>query len=171
MRSDGQVKTYLKIDVRKRILPAFAVIILMGSSASAQQCGGFVSFQPREIVPGAYMEFPPGRLVYRRSLGVPVMLDDIHDGGKPNLSAWSAHMEGIIGIEYLTAGDFDIQDKTVSDEFEVRFAPFMGWYTALFEMRGLQWLRFAPYAGVSCLKIFGPREKGKKRWGPIPASV
>ncbi len=162
MRSDGQVKTYLKIDVRKRILPAFAVIILTGSSAGAQ---------PREIAPGAYMEFPPGRLVYRRSLGVPVMLDDIHDGGKPNLSAWSAHMEGIIGIEYLTAGDFDIQDKTVSDEFEVRFAPFMGWDTALFEMRGLQWLRFAPYAGVSCLKIFGPREKGKKRWGPIPASV
>lgn len=132
-------------------------------------------------------------MAYRWSMGVPVVLDDIHNGGKSNLSLWSMYMAGIIGIEYLTAGDFEIQadssgltlpgivllvipalsngrlsfnilDKIASDESGVQFAPFIGWDTALFEMRGLQWFRFAPYAGVSCLRIFGSPDKRERRW-------
>lgn len=181
------------IDLNKRILLAFAAVLLTCSPVGAQQFGGFVSFQPREITPGAFMEFPAGRVTYRWSMGVPVMPDDIHNGGKSNLSFWSMYMAGIIGIEYLTAGDFEIQadssgltlpgivllvlpalsngrlsfnllDKAVSSESGVQFAPFIGWDTALFEMRSLQWFRFAPYAGVSCLRIFGSPGKGKKRW-------
>jgi hypothetical protein len=183
----------MKFNMTWEVSSLIAVILLTSPPLSAQQFGGFVSFQPREITPGAYLEFSSGKVAYRWSMGVPVMLHDIHNGGRSNLSFWSLYMAGIIGVEYLTAGDFEIQadssgltlpgivllvfpavsngmlsynllGKSVSEDSGVQIAPFIGWDTQLFEMRSLQWVRFAPYAGISFNRAFGSTSKGKKHW-------
>lgn len=178
--------------MKLKCLTASLIILLSSSAVRAQNLGGFVSLQPREIAPGLYARFYAGRVAYQWSLSVPVLLNDRYNADRSNLSLWSVYMAGIVGIEYLTGGSFEVQtdssgltlpgivllmlpalsngqlsvdllDKSVSDEAGVQVAPFVGWNTALFEMRDTKWFRFAPYAGISCARIFGSATGGKKR--------
>ncbi len=171
---------------------AFILALLLScSAAQAQQFGAFTSFQHNEITPGLYIIFAGERVAYQWNMSIPILPHDPYNGNRSNASFWSVYMVGIAALDYyggmaiesdssltgflaqiffmilpvISNGQLHLNllPATSVDITGAQASAFIGWDTALFELRDIQWFRIAPKAGVACYKVFGSPESGKTR--------
>ncbi len=162
---------------------AFVLTLFLScASARSQQVGAFTSFQPNEITPGLFIRFSSERVAYQWTMSVPVLIHDTYNGGRSNVSYWSPAMVALGAMEYLAGVEIDADSlsgflsqlfllalpvisngqlhvnlvpKSSVDAAGVQASAFLGWDTAFFGMRQIQWFRLTPEAGVACYKLFG----------------
>lgn len=176
--------------MKSRYAAAALSTLIFFSTAHGQQFGAFTSFQPNEITPGLYVRLSGERVAYQWNMSIPVLLHDQYNGNRTNVSFWSSYMVALGVMEYfagveitadslsslpaqllflalpiLSNGElhFNIIPKSAVDAGNVGASAFIGWDTALFEIRDIQWFRLAPKAGLACCRIFGAPDGNKKR--------
>lgn len=165
-------------------------LFLSCAAAEGQQVGAFTSFQHNEITPGLYVRFAAERVAYQWDMSIPILPHDPYNGNGSNASFWSSYMVALGALEYF--GGLELRSDSLSGFLAQRFflallvisngqlhlnlipkssvdatgaqaSAFIGWDTALFELRENQWFRIAPKVGIACYRLFGSPDGDRKR--------